>query len=61
LADVLPSTREVEKMIDLSLYYVNHLGYCPEDWKERAQKKGEILTSIKTGYDEGTLAQERDV
>jgi SpoVK/Ycf46/Vps4 family AAA+-type ATPase len=61
LADVLPSTREVEKMIDLSLYYVNHLGYCPDDWRERAQNKGEILSSIKTGYDEGSLAEERNV
>lgn len=57
--DILPSTREVEKMIDLSLYYVNHMGYCPEDWRERAANKGEILTSIKSGYDEGSLADER--
>lgn len=61
LADVLPSTREVEKMIDLSLLFVNHLGYCPEDWKERAKAKGEILTSIKTGYDESTGAVDREV
>jgi len=61
LADVLPSTREVEKMIDLSLYYVNHLGYCPEDWRERAQKKQDILTSIKSGYDEGSLSHDREV
>jgi ATP-dependent 26S proteasome regulatory subunit len=61
LADVLPSTREVEKMIDLSLLFVNHLGYCPEDWKERAQQKGEILTSIKTGYDETSGAEAREV
>ncbi len=58
--DVLPSTREVEKMIDLSLLFVNHLGYCPEDWRERAQKKGEILSSIKDGYSDGTIS-DRDV
>lgn len=61
LNDVLPSTREVDKMIDLSLYYVNHLGYCPEDWRERAQKKGDILTSIKSGYDENSLSHDREV
>jgi ATP-dependent 26S proteasome regulatory subunit len=59
--DVLPSTREVERMIDLSLLYVNHLGYCPDDWKERAQNKGAIMQSIKTGFDEGTLAEPRDI
>lgn len=59
--DVLPSTREVEKMIDLSLLFVNHLGYCPEDWRERAQQKGEIMQSIQTGYSDGTLAENRDV
>jgi SpoVK/Ycf46/Vps4 family AAA+-type ATPase len=58
--DVLPSTREVEKMIDLSLLFVNHLGYCPEDWRERAQKKGEIMSSIKSGYEDGTIS-DRDV
>ncbi len=56
LADVLPSTREVEKMIDLSLLFVNHLGYCPEDWRDRATKKGDLMTSIKSGYEEGSLA-----
>ena len=60
-SDVLPSTKEVEKMIDLSLYYVNHLGYCPEDWRERAQSKGEILSSIQSGYSDGTLAHDREV
>lgn len=60
-ADILPSTREVQKMIDLSLLYVNHLGYCPEDWRERAQQKGEIMSSIKSGYDEGTLSHDREV
>lgn len=59
-ADVLPSTREVEKMIDLSLYYVNHLGYCPEDWRDRAINKKEVLQSIQTGYTDGTLS-EREV
>ena len=59
--DILPSTREVEKMVDLSLLYVNHLGYCPDDWRDRAQHKDEIRTSIQTGYDDGTLAQDRDV
>lgn len=53
--DILPSTREVEKMIDLALLYVNHLGYCPEDWRERAQSKGDILQSIKSGYEDGSL------
>lgn len=54
-ADVLPSTREVEKMIDLSLLYVNHLGYCPEDWRERATKKDVIMQSIAQGYNDGSL------
>lgn len=57
--DILPSTREVEKMSELALYYVNHLGYCPPEWVEKARSKGELLQSIKEGYDEGTL-EDRD-
>lgn len=53
--DILPSTREVEKMIDLALLYVNHMGYCPEDWKERAGQKAELASSIKEGYSDGSL------
>ena len=59
--DVLPSTREVDKMIDLSLYYVNHLGYCPEDWRDRAMRKQEIANAIKTDNYEETAAHDREI
>ena len=59
-ADVLPSTREVEKMIDLSLLYVNHLGYCPADWRDRAMKKGQIMESIKTDNYEDPGVHDRE-
>lgn len=40
--DILPDTKMVEKMTLLSLLYVNHLGYCPQEWKKMAADKDTI-------------------
>lgn len=40
--DILPDTKMVERMTLLSLLYVNHLGYCPPEWVEKARNKEAI-------------------
>lgn len=44
--DILPDTKMVEKMTLLSLLYVNHLGYCPVEWRETARNKDQIRTDL---------------
>ena len=59
--DVLPNTRAVEAMIDMALYFLNHLGYCPPEWKKRAANKDEIRTSMQNTYQAGILESDRDI
>lgn len=44
--DILPDTKMVERMTLLSLLYVNHLGYCPPEWRDKAKNKEEIRASL---------------
>lgn len=44
--DILPDTKMVERMTLLSLLYVNHLGYCPPEWKEKAANKDAIREEL---------------
>ena len=44
--DILPDTKMVEKMTLLSLLYVNHLGYCPPEWRDRARNKEQIREEL---------------
>lgn len=44
--DILPDTKMVEKMTLLSLLYVNHLGYCPPEWREKAKNKDSIREEL---------------
>jgi len=44
--DILPDTKMVEKMTLLSLLYVNHLGYCPPEWREKARNKDAIREEL---------------
>lgn len=44
--DILPDTKMVEKMTLLSLLYVNHLGYCPPEWREKAKNKDAIREEL---------------
>jgi len=55
---VVPNTREVELQIDLALYYVNNLKYCPKDWLERAKNKKELKDNIHTGLAEAGFSRE---
>jgi len=61
LDDILPNTREVEAMIDLALLYVNHLGYCPKEWRERASKKDELRSNQQSYYSNGLLNSDREI
>lgn len=44
--DILPDTKMVEKMTLLSLLYVNHLGYCPTEWRDKARNKDAIREEL---------------
>lgn len=44
--DILPDTKMVERMTLLSLLYVNHLGYCPPEWREKARNKDAIREEL---------------
>ena len=44
--DILPDTKMVEKMTLLSLLYVNHLGYCPTEWRDMARNKDAIRQEL---------------
>ena len=44
--DILPDTKMVERMTLLSLLYVNHLGYCPPEWREKAKNKDAIREEL---------------
>lgn len=44
--DILPDTKMVEKMTLLSLLYVNHLGYCPLEWRKKAADKDAIREEL---------------
>lgn len=44
--DILPDTKMVERMTLLSLLYVNHLGYCPSEWRAQAQNKDGIREEL---------------
>jgi len=57
--DILPNTGEVEAQIDLALYFTNHLGYCPEEWRDRARNK-EQLRSRVTRVDAGDYNFDRE-
>ena len=46
MGDILPDTRMVERMTLLSLLYVNHLGYCPPEWREKAMNKESIREEL---------------
>jgi ATP-dependent 26S proteasome regulatory subunit len=51
--DIIPNTQEVEKMTNLSLIYVDHLGYCPAEWRSIAADKEKLKASLKDmGWDE---------
>lgn len=54
LDDILPDTKMVERMTLLSLLYVNHLGYCPVEWRDRARNKEQIRAELGLG-DEGPV------
>jgi SpoVK/Ycf46/Vps4 family AAA+-type ATPase len=43
---LLPDTKMVERMTLLSLLYVNHLGYCPPEWKDKAANKDAIREEL---------------
>jgi transitional endoplasmic reticulum ATPase len=44
--DILPDTKMVERMTLLSLLYVNHLGYCPPEWRDKAKDKEAIRQEL---------------
>jgi len=44
--DILPDTKMVERMTLLSLLYVNHLGYCPPEWRDKAKNKDAIREEL---------------
>ena len=44
--DILPDTKMVERMTLLSLLYVNHLGYCPPEWRAKAANKDAIREEL---------------
>jgi hypothetical protein len=44
--DILPDTKMVERMTLLSLLYVNHLGYCPPEWRKRAENKDQLREEL---------------
>jgi ATP-dependent 26S proteasome regulatory subunit/intein/homing endonuclease len=44
--DILPDTKMVERMTLLSLLFVNHLGYCPKEWREKAKNKDAIREEL---------------
>jgi ATP-dependent 26S proteasome regulatory subunit len=44
--DILPNTQEVERMTKLSLLYVDHLGYCPDEWKAMAKDKNALRQEL---------------
>lgn len=46
MGDILPDTQMVERMTLLSLLYVNHLGYCPKEWREMARNKNKIREEL---------------
>src|SRR5208337_5447919 len=47
--DILPDTKMVERMTLLSLLYVNHLGYCPPEWRKKAANKDAIREELGIG------------
>lgn len=50
--NILPNTEEVERMTYLSLIYVDHLGYCPPEWRETAADKKALKDKLKgMGWD----------
>lgn len=51
--DILPDTKMVERMTLLSLLYVNHLGYCPKEWRKTAADKDAIRQELGMS-DEGS-------
>lgn len=53
MSDILPDTQMVERMTLLSLLYVNHLGYCPQEWREKAQNKEAIREELGLGQETG--------
>lgn len=55
--DILPDTKMVEKMTLLSLLYVNHLGYCPPEWREMAKNKDAIREKLGI-HDDGVSDNE---
>jgi ATP-dependent 26S proteasome regulatory subunit len=51
--NIIPNTGEVEKMTNLALIYVDHLGYCPPEWREIAADKKKLKDSLKQmGWEE---------
>jgi len=44
--DILPNTEEVERMTKLSLIYVDHLGYCPPEWRALAADKAALRREL---------------
>ncbi len=58
--DVLPNTQEVEFQLNLALRYVNHLGYCPEEWRAQAAKKDELDKVIKSHRYHGDVELDRE-
>ncbi len=46
MSDILPDTRMVERMTLLSLYFTNHLGYVPAEWREKAKNKDALREEL---------------
>ena len=44
--EIIPNTEEVERMTKLSLVYVDHLGYCPPEWRELASDKARLRAEL---------------
>lgn len=47
---IMPKTGDVQQQIDLALYFINNLDYCPDGWRDRAEKHDELKTSLKTQH-----------
>jgi transitional endoplasmic reticulum ATPase len=44
--EILPNTKQVEFMTKLSLFHVDHLGYCPEEWRAIAADKDRLAEEL---------------
>lgn len=53
---VLPSTQEVEAMIDLALLYANDLDYVPQEWRVQAGKKDNLRSNVAARVGSGILS-----